>query len=153
MAQRILDGLLAAGGDGGGGLKWSHCRLMVTGPGNAGKTSVIRALSGQPFDRSSESTVGAATSTMQLERREVLLQGGAGKALQPYVSDSSELATAIAAQAAAQMQTLQTTAAADADANVGADGTKVASGGERKGKGEGEGEGEGEGVGEGEGEG
>ena len=36
-----------------------------------------------------------ATSTMQLERREVLLQGGAGKALQPCGADSSELATAI----------------------------------------------------------
>ena len=51
----VLNALLS----GQSGVKWMHCRLMVMGAGNVGKTSCLNALSGKPFERECKSTVGA----------------------------------------------------------------------------------------------
>eukprot|EP00939_MAST-03C_sp_MAST-3C-sp1_P002081 g2081.t1 len=41
-------------------LPWSYSRLMLIGDGKAGKTSVLRSLMSEPFERDHDSTVGAS---------------------------------------------------------------------------------------------
>ena len=45
-AKEALDTILANPGE---GVLWPHCRLQVRGPGGAGKTSTIDAMSGKAF--------------------------------------------------------------------------------------------------------
>jgi hypothetical protein len=53
-----------------GSVRWRRAKLVVVGGGGEGKSAMVRALSGQPFVVT-ESTVGAATSMHELERRQV----------------------------------------------------------------------------------
>ena len=100
-AEAHLNTLLA----GEAGLPWKHCRLVLVGQGGVGKTSVINALSGKPFDAHSASTIGAETQTLQLDRKEFVTRGGSksdptgGAPLTAYTPDAMEVVLSAAAAA------------------------------------------------------
>ena len=53
------------------GVPFRRGRLGILGEGGNGKTATQRALTGEPFDPSISSTVGAARHTCELETRQV----------------------------------------------------------------------------------
>lgn len=55
----------------GEAVAYRRCRLGILGDGGMGKTATQRALTGQPFDDSIGSTVGAARHTCELDTRQV----------------------------------------------------------------------------------
>ena len=82
-----------------GVVRWPHVRLQVRGNGGSGKTSTVQAMSGQPFDSASKSTVGTDMAEMELCGR----KEGAAEDLRLRAFDSTteeQYAHALAAHAA-----------------------------------------------------
>ena len=66
-----------------GSVLWRRAKMVVVGGGGEGKSATIRGLSGRPFELT-ESTIGAATTMHELERRQVRVAGGGGQAFRDY---------------------------------------------------------------------
>ena len=91
---------------------WRHSRVVVLGPGNAGKSTVLAVLQGKEHD--GQSTNGAATSTLQLNKQELVL--GKGKLFTLHQrGDVSDVEQAMAAQAALAAEGTASAAAAAED--------------------------------------
>ena len=86
----------------GSGVQFLHARVMVRGPGGAGKSATIEALAGKEFNASQMSTVGVGVDELELNHRELQLGRGDG-VLKAYdrAAGEGEYVRAIAANAAA----------------------------------------------------
>ena len=86
----------------GSGVQFLHARVMVRGPGGAGKSATIEALAGKEFNASQMSTVGVGVDELELNHRELQLGHGDG-VLKAYdrAAGEGEYVRAIAANAAA----------------------------------------------------
>ena len=86
----------------GSGVQFLHARVMVRGPGGAGKSATIEALAGKEFNASQKSTVGVGVDELELNHRELQLGRGDG-VLKAYdrAAGEGEYVRAIAANAAA----------------------------------------------------
>jgi len=62
----------------GSGVQFLHARVMVRGPGGAGKSATIEALAGKEFNASQMSTVGVGVDELELNHRELQLGHGDG---------------------------------------------------------------------------
>ena len=80
-AAAAADALRVAFDD--GSVRWQRAKLVVVGGGGEGKSAMVRALSGKPFEITG-STIGADTSMHELERRQMRVAEGGGRAFQTY---------------------------------------------------------------------
>jgi hypothetical protein len=87
------------------GVPFHRARLGLTGDGGMGKSSLRRALTGQPFENELRSTVGADSQIVELHTEQVAIGGVGGRCvMEEYKREAAEHEQAIASAVAAGLK-------------------------------------------------